>query len=210
MRPHSLLAALLIAACSSEPGTAPENALAAPTTPATRSSPNATAIESTAPVAPEAGPAASRQAATPKIAVDGAGLRLVDPATGSTRPLAFGTPQADILAALAFRGQPGTGTNAECGSTTYANWPDGLNIVFDDGSFAGWSLDGRADGALTTMSGVGPGATRAALDDGYNAEVRRTTLGLEFTAGTLAGLLDGPGKAAKITNMWAGLTCIAR
>lgn len=70
------------------------------------------------------------------------------------------------------------------------------------------STDG-IPGALTTMSGVGPGTTRASLDEAYSTKVRQTTLGSEFTAGELAGLLDGPGRKATITNMWAGLTCIA-
>lgn len=71
------------------------------------------------------------------------------------------------------------------------------------------STDG-IPGALTTMSGVGPGTKRASLDEAYSTKVRQTTLGSEFTAGELAGLLDGPGRKATITNMWAGLTCIAR
>lgn len=208
MKTLPILAVLLLVACSTETGTTSEGQAGAPTAPATRSAPAATGTTPTAVEMPP--PEADDRAAAPKVAVDGEGLRLVDPRSGSSRPLAFGMPQADLLAALAFRGAPGTGANAECGNTRYANWPDGLSLLFEVGRFAGWALDGRTRGALTTMSGVGPGTTRASLDDAYGAEVRQTTLGSEFTAGELTGLLDGPGQKATITNMWAGLTCIAR
>lgn len=38
----------------------------------------------------------------------------------------------------------------------------------------------------------------------------RSTLGTEFTAGGLAGLLDGTGARARITHLWAGASCAMR
>jgi hypothetical protein len=60
------------------------------------------------------------------------------------------------------------------------------------------------------MTGVGIGTTRAQVEDALAIQVSSTSLGTEFTAGGLAGLLDGPGAEARITNLWAGETCIAR
>lgn len=143
------------------------------------------------------------------LAVEGEGLRLFDPDTGSARALAFGTSRDDLLAALAFRGPAGTGTNGECGAgpLDYAAWADGLTLYFQNGVFGGWALDGRAGGALTTPAGVGPGTTRAELEAAYDVSVVQSTLGVEFTAGALAGILDGEAADATISNLWAGVSC---
>ncbi len=145
----------------------------------------------------------------PKLAVEAEGLRLFNPQSGAARPIAFGTPRETVLASLAFRGEPGTGTNGECGAgpLQYANWPDGLGLYFQRDRFFGWVLDQRADGTITTASTIGPGSTRAELEAAYAAKFSETTLGTEFAAGELFGLLDGKGSAAKITNMWGGISC---
>ena len=171
-----------------------------------------------APVAPKAD--ATPQAATPTpappaLAAEAEGLRLFNPATGSSRPIPFGTAQAQTLAALAYRGAPETGTNGECGAgpLDYARWPDGLHLWFQEGVFLGWAIDDRTaaaigtTGAVGTAAGIAPGSTRADLDSAYAATVEETTLGTEFAAGELFGLLDGAGQGAKVTNMWAGVSC---
>ena len=152
------------------------------------------------------------QAENPALAIEAEGLRLFDPASGASRALAFGMTRADLLAALAFRGPPGVGTNTECGAgpLDYASGPDGLTLYFQGGIFAGWALDGRAGGALTTAAGIGPGSTRAALEAAYDVTVEKTTLGTEFTAGSLAGLLDGSGPEARVMSLWAGVNCVFR
>lgn len=148
------------------------------------------------------------------LALEGEGLRLFDPATSAATPLAFGRPQTDVLATLErVRGPAGKGTNESCGAgpVQYANWPDGLSLVFQDDRFVGWSLDGRATGAIATASGIGPGSTRADIDAAYaGVDVQETTLGDEFDAGGFFGLLDGSNPTAKITTMWAGVNCVAR
>jgi hypothetical protein len=60
------------------------------------------------------------------------------------------------------------------------------------------------------MSGVRVGSTRAELEAAYAAEVAESTLGTEFNAGGLGGLLSGPGKDARITDLWAGINCFFR
>ena len=146
---------------------------------------------------------------SPALAVEAEGLRLFNKQSGSARAIAFGTPRGDVLSMLAFLGKPETGTNGECGAGAldYANWPDGLGLFFQKGKFAGWNLNDRSKGEITTASGIGIGSSRTDLESAYAADISETTLGTEFAAGELFGLLDGKGKAAKITNMWGGVSC---
>lgn len=154
-------------------------------------------------------------ASQPKLAIDPDGLRWFMPPNGAARPLPFGMAQVDTLSSLeGVRGKAAEGINADCGAGTvqYANWADGLSLVFQNGRFAGWSLDGRAAGGLTTADGIGIGTTRAALDEAIGAPliVRETSIGTEFTAGAYHGLFDGKGADARITDMWTGVNCVAR
>lgn len=194
-----IMLAVALAACSPEPPPPAE--------------PEA---DSAAPVvnASPAAPAAPSTVAAPVLAIDGEGLRLFNPATGSARPIAFGSTRAATLAALAFRGTPEFARLEECGAgpLDQAAWPDGLRVYFQDGKFAGWAVDARGnDGtgkpAIATASGIGPGRTRAELQAAYSVKVMESTLGTEFSAGDLAGLLDGAGPRARITNLWAGASC---
>lgn len=145
----------------------------------------------------------------PALAVEAEGLRLFNKQSGSARAIAFGTARDDVLSMLAFLGKPETGTNGECGAGAldYANWPDGLGLFFQEDKFAGWYLNDRDKGAMTTASGIGIGSSRTDLEAAYASDISETTLGTEFAAGELFGLLDGKGKAAKITNMWGGVSC---
>ncbi|MGI8611991.1 MAG: hypothetical protein ACR2KH_06965 [Sphingomicrobium sp.] len=125
----------------------------------------------------------------------------------------FGTARQAVLAALAFRGAPaGTGTLEECGAgpLDQASWNDGLTLYFQDSKFAGWALGGDSKGTLATASGIGPGSTRAELESAYEAKVFESTLGTEFAAGDLFGILDGKGAGAKVTHLWAGTSCNMR
>jgi hypothetical protein len=206
-----LLATLIsVAGCADQPARTEPTAVATPTiTAQVRPSPAAPVSAPT-----KASPLPVAQDEEPRLTVEGEGLRWFLPPNGSARPIPFGTPQAAVLASLeGVRGPAGTGVNRNCGvgPVEYASWPDGLNLVFQRGGFVGWSLDGRAEGALSTANGVGPGTTHAELDRAF-ARVRaeRTTLGTEFSAGAIYGVLAGPGRRARITDMWAGVSCVAR
>jgi len=149
------------------------------------------------------------------LALDGEGLRLVVESTGSTRLLAFGMESSDVITAMTRAlGPPlSRGTNAECGAgpMAFAVFADGLSIVMQHDRFVGWSTRAsNTGGTHTTMSGLGVGSTRAALDSHYVATVARSTLGEEFEAGGIAGVLDGESSSARITDMWAGVSCVAR
>jgi len=191
--------ALLAVASACSPGAAPNSNQAA--TPA-----------NVAATAEEAASSAAAQA-QPVLAVEGEGLRLFDRDTGSARPLPFGTPREEALAALAFRGEPAaTGRLEECGAgpLDYARWGDGLTLYFQDSRLAGWALDDRGKGGPTTAAGLGVGSTRAELEAAYDAKVFDSTLGTEFAAGELFGILDGPGPKAKVAHLWAGASCNMR
>lgn len=174
-------------------------------------SPTNAAAESGKPT-PTPMPTATPAAQAPALAIDGDGLRLVDPVSGRARPIAFGTPRSDVLSALARRGSPQTGTNAECGAgpLAYARFGDGLTLQFQDDRFVGWSVDRAGTGKIATMSGIGPGSTRAELKGAYAVSFPESTLGTEFAAGDMGGLLDGLGKTARVTALWAGVTCLFR
>lgn len=150
--------------------------------------------------------------------LDSGGLTIVIADTGSTRPVAFGLAKADALSMLnKAEGVAGKeSVNSECGAgpLTFVEWPDGLTALFQDGKFAGWTVDERGSGSLAFMNGVGIGSTRAELLAQFPATtVEESTLGVEFTIDAdapVGGLLAGRDAAAKITDLWAGVTCMFR
>jgi hypothetical protein len=163
-------------------------------------------VEANTPM-PPVDPAPVAAIDTPALAVEAEGLRLFNKQSGAARPIAFGTPRDDVLKMLAFLGKPETGQNAECGAgpLDFANWANGLGLFFQKDRFVGWNLNPRGD--VSTASGIGPGSSRADLESAYAAQISQTSLGTEFVAGELFGLLDGKSPAAKITFMWGGVSC---
>jgi len=160
---------------------------------------------------------ATESAAAPDVhvALDGEGLRVVIASSGSTRLLAFGSPAGQVIDAVsaAVGTVQSRGINADCGAgpVEFVSFDGGLSLVMQHTKFVGWSArKGRASATLTTMTGVGVGSTRAALDSSYTAAVLRTTLGTEFSAGGLQGVLASASPSASITDMWAGTSCVAR
>jgi hypothetical protein len=155
------------------------------------------------------------------IALSSEGLQMVNRQTGASRALGFGTEQDPAIATLtAILGQPQEqSVNPECGAgpLAFVSWGNGLTTLYQDGRFAGWSVT-RPPGApipesmrrLTTMSGVGIGATRQEIESTYVLNVMQTSLGTEFDAGGLYGLLTSDAADAEVTSLWAGTVCIFR
>lgn len=201
--PPLFVLALLLAACG-------------PTPPGT----NAPAAEAGGNVAdaPVVDPSANAPATTGApaggvvVALDGDGIRLVDPESGASRPLAFGTArdQATETLADAFGSPPvEQATNAECGAgpILHVRWPNGFVGLFQDDRFLGW--DARARG-LATADGIGIGSTRSQVEASREIEVEETSLGTEFRAGGLGGVFESAAADAPLVALWAGLTCLFR
>lgn len=154
------------------------------------------------------------------IALDSEGLRLVDTETGSTRLLAFGTDRAAAEKIIAAKlGAIGSrSSNQECGAGPMDFSEFGaLTVNFQDGRFVGWSLrDGDASEVLTTISGIGPGTTRAEMAETVEFEIYEdSSLGTEFYTGGdgvdgYSGLFESEAGDARITDLWAGANCIFR
>lgn len=204
---------LLTAACSAEREAQPGHTRQTGATASGPAAPPAPVVPvETSPAAPGSA-ATSTPGAAPRLTVEGEGLRWFLQPSGTARPVPFGAPESEVLASLQFvRGPASKGTNEDCGAgpMQFASWPDGLNLVFQDGRFVGWGLDRRATHEITTTAGIGPGSTRAELGAAFSATVTQTSLGSEFSAGDLHGVLDGPADGARITDMWAGVSCVAR
>lgn len=148
------------------------------------------------------------------IALDGEGLRLVNSESGSTRALSYGTPEsAAIEAVTAALGAPtDRGTNSECGAgpVDFVTFPGGVQLVLQRNQFVGWTARPNGEQPLRTMSNVGLGSTRADLESAYSATVSRSTIGVEFMAGGLQGVLESEAPTARITDMWSGVSCVMR
>ena len=149
----------------------------------------------------------------PRLLLDGGGL-VVENRSGSARKIAFGSPASAAVAAVAeIFGPPlSVETLEECGAgPLQVSRFAALTIAAQDGKFAGWSLDNRDKPPLpTTALGIGIGSSRRELEEAQPVETFESSLGQEFNANGLAGLLDGKGETAKITHLWAGATCVMR
>lgn len=168
-------------------------------------------LPSPAPAAANAANAVETAAPALNLAPDG--LSVVLP-TGAARHVTFGMPRADAtrMVAAALGNPIEEGDDQECGAgaLSFANFREGLGLYFQDGKFAGWDLDGREGGRFATAAGIGIGATRKQLESAHAITVEDSTLGIEFASGGMSGLLSTREPSGEITNLWAGVTCIAR
>lgn len=153
------------------------------------------------------------QAAQPAVNLAPDGLSLVLP-TGAARHVTFGMPRDVATRAIsAALGSPiEEGDDQECGAgaLSFASFRGGLGLYFQDGKFAGWDLDGRDGGGFATAAGLGIGSTRKQLESAYKVAIEDSTLGIEFRAGEMSGLLTTREPEGEVSNLWAGVTCIAR
>lgn len=181
------------------PSAAPSTAPNMPSTPTTSSTP-------VTPTTPDTPPPAAA------LALDGEGLRIFNAASGSSRAIAFGTARADTRAMLtATQGGPPIreGENIDCGATM-AVWRGGLTTWFARDRFVGWSV-ADATSPLSTAGGLKVGSTRDEVEHGASvATITPSSLGEEFTAGGIAGLLASAAPDARVSTLWAGNACVAR
>lgn len=203
------LLVLVLASCSNPDPTSrspqPPSAVGpAPAVPAAAAPSPAASSKAPAPVASDA-------AADWLLALDGEGLRIINRNTGVSRLIAFGgdaKQSMESLGRVLVETAPASVENEEC-RVDFARWSNGLTVWSSQSRFTGWSVT-PGSSTISTASGVKIGSTRAELESAYDAEIMESSLGTEFLAGGLAGLLDSPRPDAKISNLWAGETCIAR
>lgn len=145
------------------------------------------------------------------LVIDGEGLRVFAAVSGASRPLPFGTSYEivrDVVSAIIGSDPIEEGFSTDC-QTRYARWAGDLLTWYIEDHFVGWALR-SPDAPISTASGIKIGSTRAELDDAYDARVFESSLGVEFSAGGLSGVLAGAGEDARVINLWAGQACIAR
>jgi hypothetical protein len=110
-------------------------------------------------------------------------------------------------------GVSATGVSRACGARPLAFARFGtLRLYFLNRRFVGWSLAGpRARRPFESEWGMGIGTPRSEIDSGEGEPVfRRTARGTEFEADGMHGLLAGRGEGARISALWAGVTCRGR
>lgn len=153
------------------------------------------------------------EASTPAVNLAPDELTIVM-ANGSAHHINFGMAQDEAVAPLtATLGAPtSTGKNPECGAGPLDNvdYKGGLTLYFQEGKFAGWALDGRDGGDYTTANGIGIGSTLKDLRAEGPVSVEESSIGHEFAAGDLYGLLSANAPDGKVTDLWAGVSCIFR
>lgn len=150
-------------------------------------------------------------AAAPALALAPDGLTVVLD-SGATRHANFGLGRGVIVPMVSATLGKATGThrNEDCGQgpMEMVNFKGGLTTYYIDDKFVGWDVDGDAKGGYTTMNGIGVGSTLKELRGAFgDVEVDTGSLGDEFTAGDLGGLLTSLKPDAKISFIWAGSTC---
>ena len=151
-----------------------------------------------------AAPAAQTKAASAETKATPAAPGYTLAANGLGAGLTFGLTKARAveLATAAF-GKPTSREQIDCpaGPMDFVGFGD-LDLVFEDGRFTGWSIDGAVP-ALRTAGGIGIGSPRSALDAAAISE--DDGIGQGFGLGEFGGYLDEAG--SKVASLAAGSIC---
>ncbi|UZK67508.1 hypothetical protein [Sphingomonas sp. M1-B02] len=134
--------------------------------------------------------------------------------SGSARHATFGMEQAlatqIVEASLGNPMEEGDSQDCGAGPLSFASFRGGLTLYFQEAKFAGWDVDGRDGGKFATANGIGIGSTRTALEAAGPLTVEDSSIGIEFVSGEMSGLLSSRAPEGTVTNIWAGVNCIAR
>ena len=140
------------------------------------------------------------------------GLLIAAPeAGGSAVELSFGAPQDAVVEQLTMVfGGPQFATNEECGAgpITFATFGD-FAALFQDESFAGWSVTGPSERAdFTGPDGVtigmaGTDLRKLATYDAF----QDSTLGEEFMLGDGEMAVSGLVEDNQVATLWGGVSC---
>lgn len=151
------------------------------------------------------------ETAPPAVTLASDGLGVI--ADGAPQRLAFGAARTRVLAEVGgVLGQPAEqGVQEECpaGPLYQVRYAGGLQLVFQDSAFVGWFA--QPGSTLRTAREIGPGSTLGQLKAAYPAtKVEETSLGHEFDAGGLWGIVTDTTDAGVVEVIFAGINCIFR
>ncbi len=124
--------------------------------------------------------------------------------------IGFGSAQHSVIELISEASQEGPEYQellSDCGpgALEVVGWNDGFSAYFQDQRFVGWTaIDQR------TAEGIGFGSSRKELLAAYDARIEKSSLGIEFEAGGISGVLESSANDAQINGIWAGLTCLMR
>ena len=160
------------------------------------------------------GSGASAQIGQAQLRLASSGLLTLPYVGRPGSPVDFGTARGTAIAAVSAVLGAATeeSANEECGAgpMQFASFGT-LTLNFQDGAFVGWSLRGPpGTPPLRSATGLGIGTPRdQIMGEGQGPlEVSETSLGTQFDARGIIGLLSGPEPDATVTALWAGTNCI--
>lgn len=169
----------------------------------------AAAVEPSA-AAPSSSASKLASTGTSTSTIEGFGVIVSPNGTDSAKAIRFGESQAATITAISqVLGKPAQeGTNSDCpsGPVQFATWTKGLSANFEGGKFVGWV--GAVD--QKTARGIGFGSSRADLIAAYHPTFEETSVGYEFTADGISGVMESAAADAAITDLWSGVSCVAR
>jgi hypothetical protein len=195
------VAALALAACG--PG-----AVAANDTAANKSVTNASVTGNAA------APAKVQDAHdTPALQLAAGGLGLRDMESGDVDTVGFDTDQDTVVEAIgkALGDPTDSGTLDDCGegALSYVRFQGDVSLYFKAGQFAGWNAGDES--GFYTATEIHVGSThKEVMAASKDFEGEESSLGYEFTADGISGLLSSGDPDGKVTALWSGMTCIAR
>jgi len=151
-----------------------------------------------------------RPAPGDRVQISQGGLALSRPDASAMAPLPFGSPFHESLRMLATVLGPDFSVNLpeECpaGPVVVVSFPDQIDLIYQNDHLVGWML--RRGSELTTAGGISLGAPLAALGGFATLEVFESSIGWEFQAGSISGLLSD--REGMVEHLWSGTVCIFR
>ena len=145
-----------------------------------------------------------------RVMISQGGLTLANPDATATATLPFGAPFHDSLRLLAtVMGHDfSVYLPEECpaGPVVVVSFPGQIDLIYQQDQLAGWMLRPGSD--LSTPSGIGLGTPLAGLGSFATLEIMESTLGWEFQAGSVSGLLSD--REGIVEHLWSGTVCIFR
>lgn len=145
---------------------------------------------------------------TVTIGQGGLGLASADATASATLP--FGTAFHDSLRTLTtVMGHDFSvylPEDCPAGPVVVVSFTRQIDLIYQEDRLAGWML--RPGSTLTTQAGVGLGTPLAGLGSFATLEVMESSLGWEFQAGEVFGLLSE--REGIVEHLWSGTVCIFR